>query len=81
MEIPLKDFIQAYYDCRKHKRNKINSLEFEIDWERNIIKLWREVNTGHYSIGRSICFLVRRPKLREVFAADFRDRIIHHIIM
>lgn len=25
--------------------------------------------------------MVKRPKLREVFAADFRDRIIHHIIM
>lgn len=25
--------------------------------------------------------MVHRPKLREVFAADFRDRIIHHIIM
>lgn len=81
MKIPLKDFIQAYYDCRKHKRNKINSLEFEINWEKNIIKLWRDVNTGYYSIGKSICFLVRRPKLREVFAADFRDRIVHHIIM
>lgn len=34
-----------------------------------------------YEIGTSICFLVTRPKLREVFAADFRDRIIHHLIM
>lgn len=29
----------------------------------------------------SICFIVTRPKKREVFAADFRDRVIHHIIM
>ena len=29
----------------------------------------------------SICFLVKYPKLREVFAADFRDRIVHHWII
>jgi len=45
------------------------------------VKLWEEVNSRNYNIGRSICFLVTRPKLREVFAADFRDRIIHHVIM
>lgn len=79
--IPLEDFITAYFECRKHKRNKLNSLKFEVNWEIEIVKLWRDVNKRKYQIGRSICFLVNRPKLREVFAADFRDRIIHHVIM
>jgi hypothetical protein len=34
-----------------------------------------------YKPGRSICFVVSKPKLREVFAADFRDRIVHHILV
>ena len=81
MEIPLEDFFKAYYDCRKHKRGTFNALQFETNYEENLVKLYEEVNRKTYEIGKSICFLVTRPKLREVFAADFRDRIIHHLIM
>lgn len=80
-EIPLEDFFKAYFECRKHKRNTYNALQFEVNYEENLIKLWQEVNSKTYKIGKSICFMVHRPKLREVFAADFRDRIIHHVIM
>lgn len=79
--IPLEDFFSAYFDCRKHKRSTPNARHFEINFEEKLIELWYEVNTKKYEIGTSICFLVKRPKLREVFAADFRDRIVHHIIM
>ena len=81
MEIPLEDFFKAYYDCRKHKRSTFNALQFEINYEENLVQLYQEVNSKTYKIGKSICFLIKRPKLREVFAADFRDRIIHHVIM
>ena len=33
-----------------------------------------------YAIGQSICFIVDKPVKREIFAADFRDRIVHHLI-
>ena len=33
-----------------------------------------------YEIGKSKAFCVTRPKLREVFCAQFRDRIVHHIL-
>jgi len=33
-----------------------------------------------YEIGPSICFISFNPVKREVFAADFRDRIVHHFI-
>jgi hypothetical protein len=34
-----------------------------------------------YRPGRSICFVTGGPKPREVFAADFRDRIVHHLLV
>lgn len=40
-----------------------------------------EVMSGTYRPSTSICFCVTRPKLREVFAANFRDRIVHHWLM
>ena len=33
-----------------------------------------------YEIGVSRAFCVTKPKLREVFCATFRDRIVHHLI-
>ena len=79
--IPLDDFFDAYFECRRRKRNTMNAARFEFNYETNLVKLCREVNTGKYKIGPSITFIVERPKKREIFAADFRDRIIHHILI
>ncbi|WP_372438430.1 RNA-directed DNA polymerase [Pseudomonas chlororaphis subsp. aureofaciens] len=48
--------------------------------ERNLTDLHRDLVSGLYRPGRSICFVVTRPKAREVWAADFRDRIVHHLL-
>ena len=39
-DVPIEDVFSAYYDCRKHKRNKIGALNFEVDLENNLIQLW-----------------------------------------
>jgi len=43
--------------------------------------LEKELKTHTYYPGRSICFVVTDPKPREIFAATFRDRIVHHILV
>lgn len=79
--IELEEVIQAYYECRKNKRNSKSQLRFEVVRMEDLNDLWEELNDRTYQIGKSIAFVVTRPKHREVFAADFRDRIVHHIIM
>ena len=79
--IELEDLFKAYYECRKNKRRTINALAFEVDFEQNLVDLWREINQHKYYPGRSIAFIVTKPVLREVFAADFRDRVVHHLII
>lgn len=74
------DLVQAYFDCRQTKRNSASALAFEQDLERNLQRLNDELQAGAYRPGRSICFVVTRPKPREVWAADFRDRIVHHLL-
>jgi len=76
-----KNIYSAYRECRKNKRNTHNALAFEMDLLQNLWQLHHELNDRTYKIGRSICFLTTSPKLREVFAADFRDRIVHHILV
>lgn len=73
------ELVQAYFDCRKNKRNTASALEFEQALERNLTKLYDELKSGNYVPGKSICFVITRPKYREVWAADFRDRIVHHL--
>lgn len=79
-KLTLEALFTAYFDCRRHKRNTLNQLKFEADLEPNLMQLWRELNDGSYVIGRSIAFVVMKPKIREVWAADFRDRVVHHLI-
>ena len=80
-KIELKELFEAYYSCRKNKRNTAKAIAFEIDYESKLIQLCNEINNGIYQIGRSIAFIVNKPVKREIFAADFRDRIVHHLII
>jgi retron-type reverse transcriptase len=79
-EFSFTALVQAYIDCRRTKRNTANALAFEQHLERNLCALHDELLAGRYSPGRSICFAITRPKPREVWAADFRDRIVHHLL-
>ena len=77
---PFEDLVQAYLDCRQHKRNSTSCQAFDLYRERNLCDLYAELVAGTYRPGRSICFVITRPKPREVWAADFRDRIVHHLL-
>ncbi len=76
----LYDLFQAYYDTRQHKRNTNSAVAFEMNYESKIIELRNDLVNETYAISPSICFIIKDPVQREVFAADFRDRIIHHLI-
>jgi retron-type reverse transcriptase len=79
-DFSFEDLVVAYLDCRRTKRNKPTALAFEVNLERNLVDLHDELAAGTYRPGPSICFVVTRPKPREVWAAAFRDRIVHHLL-
>ena len=74
------ELVQAYFDCRRTKRNSPSALAFEANLERNLRSLYDDLKSDAYAPGRSLCFVITRPKPREVWAADFRDRIVHHLL-
>ena len=80
-KIPLEDIFTAYYECRKNKRNKTGALQFEVDLEKNLVELWEEINNGTWNPRPSTVFIVEKPVTREIFAAAFRDRIVHHLVI
>lgn len=71
---------EAYLGCRRNKRNTIHALAFEEHLESEILQLERELTEKTYQLGRSVCFVVTEPTVREIFAASFRDRVVHHLL-
>jgi len=72
---------QAYLECRKSKRNSLNAIKFEVHLMDNLWEIYESVNSFTYKPKRYIYFLTSSPKLREVFASDFRDRVVHHLLV
>ena len=79
MDTLLTDLFQAYYDARRNKRNTHSQLRFELDLETNLINLYHELRDRRYRPSPSVCFVVSDSVKREVFASDFRDRVVHHL--
>lgn len=80
-KILLEDVFTAYFDCRRNKRRSKSALAFEVNYEQNCVELWEEINNHTYTPGRSISFVITKPVQREIFAANFRDRVVHHLII
>jgi len=71
---------KAYMDARRHKRSTINQLKFERDLESGLLSLETELSERTYELRPSVCFINELPVKREIIAADFRDRVVHHFL-
>lgn len=76
----MADLVQAWLDCRRNKRQSKSAQAFEAHAEQNLCALRTELLSQAYTPGRSTCFVVIRPRAREVWAAEFKDRIVHHLL-
>ena len=72
--------LAAFYDCCRHKRTSKACIDYCEIAADDLPMLAHELYTGAYEPCVSTCFLVKYPKYREVFAACFRDRIVHHFL-
>jgi RNA-directed DNA polymerase len=71
---------KGYKDCIKNKKNTVNAIKFELKREKNLFQLLADLKSRKYEISRHICFIVKEPSPREIFAGDFRDRVVHHLL-
>lgn len=76
----LQDLFKAYYDARKNKRRTNSQLAFERHYEQNLFDLWEQIINRSYTPQPSTVFIKTKPVIREVFAAQFVDRVIHHYL-
>lgn len=78
--LTFESIIDAYYNCRANKKRKNDCVRFSYNKETQLTELFEQISRGEYQPYRSKTFIVSYPTYREVFAADFRDRIVHHWI-
>lgn len=74
-------WVAAFHDCCRNKKSSYNCNLYRSDnWELDLWLLVFEVYNRIYAPKASVCFIVTRPTFREIFAANFRDRIVQHWI-
>ncbi|MCP4279879.1 MAG: hypothetical protein GY776_07720, partial [Alteromonas sp.] len=81
LDLSFANVYQQYLACRKNKRNTLNALKFEANQEAELLTLVEQLQNKTYLPGRSVCFYATKPKLREIFSADFKGRIVHHVLV
>lgn len=72
------DWLQAERECYKNKHSSIEAARYHYHLS-NIFNLIERVKTD-YKPTTSTCFVLEYPVYREVFAANYTDRIVHHYI-
>ena len=75
----LFDLYVAFYCSRRGKSKRSYVRKWERNLKENMEQLCDELYNRTYQPQPSKCFIVNYPKKREIFAAMFRDRIVHHL--
>lgn len=76
----LFELTRAYECARKGKIKTYDEHLFELNWQENIIRLRDSILERRYEPGSSVAFVIFEPMVREIFAAPFRDRVVHHFL-
>lgn len=71
----------AYYKAKRGKQYKEEVIRFGNDLEDNIDKLRNDIITGNVSVGKYHQFTIIDPKKRNVYAASFDERVLHHALI
>lgn len=72
--------VKAYLAARKNERNDEGQLAFEANLEKNLTDLLNELWKRTYVPRPGFVFMISVPVKREVFASEFRDRIVQHLL-
>lgn len=71
---------RAFAGASHGKRERPEVREFEYHLESRLWEIHDELGRGAYAWGPFHRFWVRDPKRREIRAAPFRDRVVHHAL-
>ena len=70
----------AYLKAREEERDTPSQLVFELNLEKNLKTLAREIRSRTWKPQPLDWFVNLKPTVREVFAPKFRDRVVSHVL-
>ncbi|MCR5646092.1 MAG: hypothetical protein K6F96_06885 [Bacteroidales bacterium] len=77
LDVPLKEWYPVYRVCKKNCGKRPLHLIFRYGWlSTRIINICCSVNAFEYVPGMAVCFMIELPRLREVIAALFDDKMV-----
>ena len=71
----------AWQKARRGKRPSANQLRFDSRWLDNLLALHDQLRSGQWQPERTVSFVVQHPKVREIHAPAFADRLVHHLLV
>jgi len=71
----------AFYKAAKGKSDKKGVIEYRKNLGKNLKKLREEILSGEIDCGNYHYFKIYDPKERNICAAEFKERVLHHAIM
>lgn len=74
------NLFNAYIKARRNKRFRPEVIEFFYNLEDNLLTLRDELLNRTYTQGNYRQFTVYEPKIRQISALPFRDRVVQHAI-
>ncbi len=70
---------EAEGDCWRNKKRRFDAARFHYNL-KEVFELEDKLREHVYIPGTSTCFVLNYPRYREVFAAMYRDRVVHHLV-
>lgn len=81
-KITFEEIYEAYTVCIKNKKKKLGTYQFvNENLCENLMDLVDRLNNRDYMPRTSNCYVITEPALREIYVAQFSDRIIQHFYM
>lgn len=72
---------RAYQACRRGKRTARDTQAYEVRLLDRLTGSRDALASASWRPSRTFSFVVSAPKLREIHAAPFADRVVHHVIV
>ena len=76
----LRRLEKAARQCARRKRSRPDAIAFRTRQTEHLLDLCDRLLAGTWCPAPGLVFVTTRPKCREVHAARFFDRVVHHLI-
>jgi len=71
--------LDAKDDCWTNKKSRREAAAFRFH-QSEVFEIYDSIFYRTYHPTTSVCFVLSYPRYREVFAAKYRDRVVHHLV-